>query len=352
MARHRKNASADITEEVLQDIDSKIKDYHEVFKATIAKSLPSKGHTIKYHRLSHVTDVIRRLGHLKEYDAQFYEAANRHEKALYKRTPGRQVKEQHLEGMVIRLRTQAMASARNTYDPDATVRNKRSAYIVAAETGEHAMVAVRIPLHTNGLTPNTLPAAMNWLETMPDWIQLRFQLASYYGISDPDDPDMPCIQVGTTTVLAAEVPWEDKDTGELQTVRATPAFHGKPYFDSVEIRLRDGAMNARNVAYAQLRLLFSAVNPRTGGNENLVFLRMYSRTRPDDDDLLSQYGCVPLSWARLTNTVKGTGAYRVCLLENIIRRVYIVPDFSKDGQCRFHTCAFKWARHPVENYLG
>jgi hypothetical protein len=108
--------------------------------------MKSEGQTIKYHRLSHVNEVRRRLGQLKEYDAQFYESANRLEKALYKRTPGRQLNDQHLDGMVIKQRTHAIAKARNTFDPDAEVRNKKSAYIVAAESGENTLVSTKIPM--------------------------------------------------------------------------------------------------------------------------------------------------------------------------------------------------------------
>lgn len=353
MARHRKNASHNITEEVLEDMEAKTVEYHEVFKETIAKAMPVQGHTIKYHRLSHVTQVIRRLGNLKEYDAQFYEAANRREKELYKRTPGRQINEQHLEGMVVRLRTQEMAKAHRTFDPDVYVKHKNSAYTTAAESGEHTMVAVKIPLHTNGTTPNITLAASNWLERIPDWTQLRFQLAAFYNIADPDDLRMPCINVGSTAVLAAQLPWLEEGTCELQTVRASPTFHGKPYYDGVEIMLRDGisvasSSNTRNVGYAQLRLIFTAVNPVTNVEESLVFLRMYSKPIPDSNDVLYQHGCIPLSWARASNHTKGTGAYRVRRLDCIVRRMYIVPDFSKPG--KFHTCAFKWSRNPAENY--
>lgn len=349
MLLHRKNVKEDVTDDALAEIDVSILDFHAVHTRTIAKGMKSQGQTIKYHRLSHVTGVMRRLGQLKEYDAQFYESANRLEKALYKRTPGRQVNEQHLDGMVVKQRTQAIAKARNTFDPDAGVRNKRSAYIAAAESGENTLVSTRIPIHTNGFTPNTVPAAVNWLERTPDWLQLRFAVAAHCGLrQDVDNAAMPTIHVAPTAVLAAALPWETDGSAELQTVRAVPTFHGKPYYDSVEIQV------ARNTtAFAQLRLLFS-LRGASGEMQDLAFVRMYSRVRQDahEIDMLSEHGCVPLSWARAVNTVRGTGAYRLITLNTIKRRVYIVPDFTKPVDTRFHLCAFKWTRRPVANYTG
>ncbi len=348
MAVMRKNAPQDITGVVINEMDVAISAFHEAFESTIAKAMKSKGLTIKYHRLSHVTDVVRRLGHPKEYDAQFYESANRYEKSLYKRTPGRQVNEQHLEGMVIRQRTQAMAQAKSTFDPDASVRHKQSAYIITSQTGEHTLVSSRTKIQTNGHTPNTTAGALKWLDQMPDWIQLRYAIAAHCGLGlRIDETTMPSIYVGSTAVLAATVPWEEEGTAELQTVRAVPYFHGKPYFDSVEIQ------NVGRSAFGQLRVLFSLKNPSTGQDEELAFVKMYSRVRmdPNEKDLLSEHGCVPLVWARTSNSVRGTGAYRIITLQRIIRRVYIVPDFSKSVSTRFHVCAFKWNRKPVENYV-
>jgi hypothetical protein len=152
-------------------------------------------------------------------------------------------------------------------------------------------------------------------------------------------------------VLAAALPWETDGSAELQTVRAVPTFHGKPYYDSVEIQI-----GRNTTAYAQLRLLFSLRDANTGGMQDLAFVRMYSRVRLDADadqrDILSEHGCVPLSWTRATNTVRGTGAYRLVPLDSIKRRVYIVPDFTMPVDTWFHVCDFKWTRRPVANYPG
>jgi hypothetical protein len=69
MALHGKNKQPIITDKRLHDINTAMREFHESFRGTIALVMPSKGCTIKYHKLSHVTEVIKRLGNLKEYDA-------------------------------------------------------------------------------------------------------------------------------------------------------------------------------------------------------------------------------------------------------------------------------------------
>jgi hypothetical protein len=195
-----------------------------------------------------------------------------------------------------------------------------------------------------------MQAAVNWLGRTPDWLQLRFALAAHCGLGqDVDNAAMPTIHVAPTAVLAAVLPWENDGSAELQTVRAVPTFHGKPYYDSVEIQV-----GSNSTAYAQLRLLFSLQKSDTGDTEDYAFVRMYSKVRPDANsrDMLSDHGCVALSWARASNTVRGTGAYRLIRLENIKRRLYVVPDFTKPVDTRFHVCPFKWTRRPVANYPG
>lgn len=56
------------------------------------------------------------------------------------------------------------------------------------------------------------------------------------------------IRVHNSAVLVADVPWGGEHF-VLQTVRAAASFHGKPFFDCVAVRMREGA--APIVAYAQ-----------------------------------------------------------------------------------------------------
>ncbi len=100
MLRYRKCHTEAVTDADLRAIDVAINDFHNQFKCLIAPLMPSGGHTIKYHRLSHVTSSIRYFGHLRETNAQFYEASNRHDKALYRNTNARTTDDRHLAGMV------------------------------------------------------------------------------------------------------------------------------------------------------------------------------------------------------------------------------------------------------------
>ncbi|KAL6754739.1 hypothetical protein V8C86DRAFT_3100211 [Haematococcus lacustris] len=58
------------------------------------------------------------------------------------------------------------------------------------------------------------------------------------------------INVANTAVLAASVDWEP-DCSVAQTIRATPCFYNRPWFDNV-------ALNTEPESFAQLRLLFTA----------------------------------------------------------------------------------------------
>ncbi len=70
-------------------MDTKMLQFHETFQQSFAKLMPSKGNTIKYHRLAHAADTIRRYGCTKHISAQFYEALNKWEKLHYKATSRR-----------------------------------------------------------------------------------------------------------------------------------------------------------------------------------------------------------------------------------------------------------------------
>ena len=60
----------------LQDIDEKWERFHGVFSTHLAPLMASEGNTNKYHRQWHFTTFVRRLGHPKHYNSQFFEAAH------------------------------------------------------------------------------------------------------------------------------------------------------------------------------------------------------------------------------------------------------------------------------------
>lgn len=139
------------------------------------------------------------------------------------------------------------------------------------------------------------------------------------------------INVVNTAVLAASVDWEP-DCSVAQTVRATPCFYNRPWFDNV-------ALNTEPETFAQLRLLFTA------GDMKLAMVRCYQELPPKEQaaHVLSKHGNTRLRWAQQGHS------YEVVQLAFIKRRVFILPDWSKkDGQ-HFHLCKGKWDRSEADS---
>ena len=74
MLHHNKKCASVISEDDLVKMDKAIMKFHAKFMSTIAGLMPSKGNTIKYHKLSHMVEQIRRLGNLMHTDGNFFEA--------------------------------------------------------------------------------------------------------------------------------------------------------------------------------------------------------------------------------------------------------------------------------------
>mgnify|MGYP000036989145 CR=1 FL=1 len=70
-------------------IDESIIAFDECFRKTIAPHMPSGGKTIKYHKLSHTTALMERLGNVQHFDSNFYESDHRVIKRVHKRTSQR-----------------------------------------------------------------------------------------------------------------------------------------------------------------------------------------------------------------------------------------------------------------------
>jgi hypothetical protein len=106
----------------LRDIEQSILNFDDIFQKTIAVYMPSGklhvcvqhshkhlthsklvqqcscsniystlfhltgGNTIKYHKLTHVSELMKRLGNLKHFDSNFYESDHRVTKGLHKMT--------------------------------------------------------------------------------------------------------------------------------------------------------------------------------------------------------------------------------------------------------------------------
>lgn len=76
MLVQRKGCSPTVTEADLRDIDNALRHFHKAFSAHLAPYMKSGGHTIKYHKMSHIPDAIRRFGPLKHISSQSFEHAH------------------------------------------------------------------------------------------------------------------------------------------------------------------------------------------------------------------------------------------------------------------------------------
>lgn len=341
MIRHRRNQPEDITDQVLDDVQKSILDFHTSFKSTIAPVMKSEGQTIKYHRLSHVVPSIKRLGPLKEYNAQFYEASNKDEKTAYRTTNARLTDDEHLAGMVINQELRRALENRSTFDQDKIAKKRESAYLRAATTGENVMTKkFKFSFKVGTCINDMKPIAKKFMLELIDRDQITAAICAHFKIpiGSESTTHMPVVRPRVTAVLAAVVPWL-KDATELQTVRATPLFFGKPYFDTVQVERKErGRVYNR---YGLLRLIFQARLEESADWEDLVCVRMMQESRKQD--ILTKYGCKHFHWADGNNV-----QYLVCPLKSVTRRVYMPMDFdSKDCEA-FHLSSFKWSRTPAD----
>lgn len=151
------------------------------------------------------------------------------------------------------------------------------------------------------------------------------------------------IWVHHSAVLAAEVPW-CPSYSRLQTIRAKDSFHNKPFFDNVAVRIATSSASSSNqvstVAYAKLLLLLEVELPDRSQEEDedrmqrrqLAYVRWYNVHRHSNH--LTKHGAVLLSWDKTRDPAADNATrFRESLipLESIIRRVHVVPDFSRLG---------------------
>jgi hypothetical protein len=93
---------------------------------------------------------------------------------------------------------------------------------------------------------------------------------------------------------------------------------------------------------AQLRLMFSYRGQR------LAFVRWYEMAQQvqndTESDVLAEAGCKPLQWYTVRDD--SASSYDVIHLESILRREYVVPQFTSSGKKdgSFHLSIFKFSR--------
>jgi hypothetical protein len=340
MIRHRKNRPDEITEDDLVEVHASILKFHNSFKSTIATVMKSEGQTIKYHRLSHVVSSIKRLGPIREYNAQFFEASNKDDKTAYRTTSARLTDDEHLAGMVVNQELRRALESRSTFDQDNLVKKRQSAYMKAATSGENALTKKHVCSFTVGTRINDMSkAGHTFFMDIEDREDIFKAICTHYNCTYTQGitPDMPVVRTKATAVLAANVPWL-LDATELQTVRATPNFFGKPYFDTVEVERKERGRSS--IKYGRLRLIFQARLDENKPWENLVCVRMMQETR--NHDILTSHGCRHFQWA------DGANKYVVYPLKSVSRRVYMPIDYNNTHVEAFHMSTFKWTRTPAE----
>ena len=328
MLRHRKNHIKDITSKDLEDMDESLFKFDKTFHKLIAPVMPSKGKTMKYHKLSHITSSIRRLGSLREFDAQFYEASNKQQKASYNTTSKKMNGGKYLQEMAGHQEFRQAMYKTSTFDPDSTVINRGSAYLRASKSGENAMAEVTwITLPSATTTPAGLSnKASKLIKSLDDYPKICEAVKAAF------EGDTPSLLVRRTAVINAAVPWLAEDN-ELQTIRAAPEFHGRPYYDSVTYKNENG-----HIAYGLVRLLFKARRASSNTLQEMVCIQVYDKSQLKD--ILTKAGCLSLNL---------TSKYVVVHLECLSQRIYVVPDFQR-GASNFHTCKWKWNRTPIQDY--
>jgi hypothetical protein len=166
-------------------------------------------------------------------------------------------------------------------------------------------------------------------------------------------PQLPSdrIRVHSSAVLAADCPWEPGAL-LLQTVRANNSFHGSAWFDFVAVRVATSATGSSRQTtaeqYAQLQLLFEyRYRDHSTGEvawRPLAYVQWFDNVPSDSssrNDPLVKYGGVLLQARKVYDpaTRSHNQSYGIVHLSSIIRKEYVMKDYSKEG--RYHTNPFK-----------
>jgi hypothetical protein len=143
------------------------------------------------------------------------------------------------------------------------------------------------------------------------------------------------IKVHTQVTLAARARHTPGDNAELQTARADPSYHSKPWYSYVLLDLED---KGHSQQWGQLVLLFSAsVQPKrfaVASQQQFAYVRLLQRTsKPKDQrDTVAQLGSKRLSWVAAEDKEDG---YEVVQLSSIACRQYLIPAWAHTD-CDFH----------------
>lgn len=155
-------------------------------------------------------------------------------------------------------------------------------------------------------------------------------------------PNLDTIHLAKLSVIPARLPW-DPENVYMETLRANPCFHGKPFFDRVRI---DSHGEEEGDWFGELLAMFNYAGL------SLAFVRFFTTdaqqapvpaVRAPLMGLLTRLGVVHLAW----ETISNAPSYGVVEMSSIIRRECIVPDclqcYRRAGN-RFLLNPFLWAR--------
>jgi hypothetical protein len=145
MLLYRKRHTLELTDADFKDISAAITKFSIKFKATIARHMPSRGNTIKFHKQVHAPQCMQLLGNLSNVHAQFMEAKHHRLKTLHAATNKRE--DTFLDQMVRKARLSDVLDSNKDGIPARPVRRQNNTiHAQAAELGHHTMAADGITL--------------------------------------------------------------------------------------------------------------------------------------------------------------------------------------------------------------
>ena len=132
----------------------------------------------------------------------------------------------------------------------------------------------------------------------------------------------------------------DRFGSMLQYVRATSKFFGSPWFSSVVIQM-EAPGESEVTYYGQLRLIFKVSFEDEVHNrvvKDLAFLRMYEEVPTTQLSRLVE--CSQLIWPKIKSQISKARnksyvgkckSYMILDVQNILKAIHVLPNFSKEG---------------------
>lgn len=304
--------------------------------------MKSEGNTIKLHMfLRHFTDSIYRLGHPRHYHASPYEARHVMTKALARagnfkldgegQLISHMVEVQRRNEVAKILDDELQGQTETEKKQYNTAHKQASTHGVDMLFGDVQKVAY-LSLETKG---------NKYTKALPE------ALRKYSSRHDVD----PYIHIYKSAIVRA-VPDGEANFSILQTIRACNSFHRRPCYDSVQYL----KSNSNAPQYGVLRCLFtvsiqgeqkpddmtSEEYREYSGKTKLALVQRLTK-QADQRGMLAAMGNTALQWPGSRATGSYVPEYEVVPLCDIVKRIYLVPNFAK-GENRFYHNVLKWDR--------